>query len=97
MEHRPIANWDTVLWQELELLDATDQIRVSGDWIVNITQHLLPALAQHRREQVAYLLDQPEWDAQKLAETIGSRAVAINRLAKDGRRNRAAATDDSAS
>jgi len=87
--------WVKVLFKDLETHDPADRVRVSGDWIIYVTQVLLPHLAQYRRAQVAQLLDNPDWDAQRLAETIGSRTVAISRLAKEGRRARGTANDSS--
>jgi len=69
-------------------MDGPERVKASGDWIVYAVQTLLPTLAEYRRAQVAEVLDQDDWDAQRLAETIGSRTVAIMRLAKEGRRAR---------
>jgi hypothetical protein len=79
--------WLNKLWASLEALPAPDRIKVSGDIIVYMTQSLLPELATYRRVQVAELLEHEDWDPQKLAETIGARTVAINRLAKEGRQH----------
>lgn len=88
--------WEQLLWTTLINLTYPEQVRVSGDWIVYVTQHLLPKLAEHRRLTTAMIVERDGWDAQRLAETIGSRTVAINRLAKEGRQLRAAIETDSA-
>lgn len=80
--------WVRALWNSLNHMDGPERVKASGDWIVYAVQTLLPQLAEYRRAQVADVLDQEGWDAQRLAETIGSRTVAILRLAKEGRRQR---------
>jgi hypothetical protein len=78
--------WLTRLWDDLTGMEPVDRIKVTGDWIIYVTQHLLPDLGTFRRQQVARLVAQPEWDPRRLAETIGSRTSTINRLASEGRR-----------
>ena len=90
MEHE--HEWVNLLWEVLQELDPPDRVRVSGDWIIYVTQTLLPDLAHYRRDQVAEIVAQPGWDPQKLAETIGGRTEAMRRLAKEGRRNRGEAS-----
>jgi hypothetical protein len=80
--------WVNLLWNTLGELEPPERVRVSGDWIIFVTQTLLSDLGRYRREQVASILEEPDWDPQKLAETIGGRTEAIRRLAKEGRRNR---------
>lgn len=80
--------WVEALWAELDGKEDVDQITSSGEWIVTITQQLLPALGARRREKVLAVLDNPEWDYTRLAESIGSRTTAIKRLAEEGRANR---------
>ena len=84
MEHE--HEWVNLLWEILEGQESPDRVRLSGDWIIYLTQVLLPELAVYRREQVARLMQEADWDPQRLAETIGSRTEAIKRLAKEGRR-----------
>lgn len=79
--------WVSALRQEMDALDPVERVRVSGDWIVWVTQILLPELGQYRRDQVNKVLAQDGWDPQRLAETIGSRTNTITRLAREGRRN----------
>jgi hypothetical protein len=86
--------WLSKLWSSLAELPAPDRIKISGDVIVYMTQSLLPDLARYRRVEVAKLLEHEDWDPQKLAETIGTRTVAINRLAKEGRQIGAAENTD---
>lgn len=88
MSGRNEPRWSLLLWTHLDQLDGPDRVKTSGDWIIYVTQTLLPELAEYRRRQAANVLDRDGWDAQRLAETIGSRTVAITRLAKEGRRQR---------
>ena len=89
--------WEQMLWTTLINLPYPEQVRVSGDWIVYVTQHLLPELAKHRRLTVAEIVEREGWDPQRLAETIGSRTEAMRRLAKEGRQIRAATETGSTS
>ena len=82
--------WVSQLWDQLQEMSPADRIKVSGDWIIYITQKLSPDLATYRRLEVVELLKDPDWDSKKLAETIGTRYSTIDRLAKDGRRHGAA-------
>lgn len=84
METQP--EWLTGLWDELTAEEQVTQVRLAGDWIVFITQTLLPQLGEYRRHQVTKILAEPDWDAQKLAETIGARPDTIRRLAREWRR-----------
>lgn len=77
--------WQETMWAELEAMDDVDQIVASGEWITIMTQTLLPALGQRRRRKILEVLNRPEWDKTRLAETIGSRSATINRLAEEGR------------
>ena len=80
--------WVADIWGELDTLEPLDQIKVSGDWIYYITRVLQTELAEYRRKAVVSILEQDDWDSQRLAETIGSRESAIDRLARDGRKLR---------
>lgn len=77
--------WEEALWEELEALPDTQQIITAGEWITYLTQELLPRLGKHRRQKVLDLLAQPDWDATRLAESIGARRNTIVRLAEEGR------------
>jgi hypothetical protein len=77
--------WEEALWAELDALPDTEQIIASGEWIVQITQKVLPELGRHRRAKVLEVLALPEMDATRLAETIGARRGTITRLAEEGR------------
>jgi hypothetical protein len=77
--------WEERLWADLEAQSDTEQIITVGEWITYITQVLQPKLGRHRRLTVVKLLQDPEWDAARLAETIGARTGTIKRLAEDGR------------
>lgn len=78
--------WEDALWDELANMSSVDQVKATATWIADITHKLLPALAAARREQILFTLSLPGWDAQRLAETIGSRRTTIARLAEEARR-----------
>ncbi len=78
-------NWEEALWAELELLPDTQQVITAGEWITHLTQKILPELGKHRRQKVLEILAQPDWDATRLAESIGARRNTITRLAEEGR------------
>lgn len=73
------------MWAELAALPDTEQIIAAGAWITHITQTILPELGRIRRETVLTLLADPDWDATRLAESIGARRNTITRLAEEGR------------
>lgn len=79
------TDWEKRLWEELADLPQEEQIVRAGEWIVAITRDLLPALGNLRRTTVLEILARPNWDATRLAETIGSRRTTITRLAEEGR------------
>ena len=83
-----MGGWVEALWAELEMLSAEERIVIAGRYIVYITRNLLPELGNLRREAVLEVLDRPDWDATRLAETIGSRRTTIARLAEEGRARR---------
>ena len=80
--------WEEKLWSELDRMEATEQIIAVGELIAHISQEVLPALADRRRDRVCDLLDEPQWDATRLAESIGARRGTILRLAQEGRSRR---------
>lgn len=81
-------DWEKAMWAELDAKPAVDQVSAAAVWISHITQKVLTDLATRRRDMVLQVLEQDEWDARRLAETIGSRRTTINRLAEEGRRAR---------
>jgi hypothetical protein len=81
-----MSNWENALWEELAAMSSVDQIKATASWIADITHSLLPALAARRREQILFTMNLPGWDAQRVAETIGSRRTTISRLAEEARR-----------
>lgn len=81
-------SWREVMWQELDDMDDVQQIVATGKWITEITQEILTALGERRRERVLTVLDRADWDPTRLAETIGSRRTTIVRLAEEGRAKR---------
>jgi hypothetical protein len=81
------VNWQEALWAELDAMDNLEQIKTTATWIEEITHNISPALAQRRRVKVREVLAQDDWDATKLAETIGASTSAIRRLSEEGRAN----------
>ncbi len=77
--------WEKALWEEFNEVDSLQQITLAGEWITRMTQILLPQLGIRRREEVLHVLAEPDMDATRLAELLGTRRTAINRLAEEGR------------
>ena len=86
MDTKP--RWLSQLWTELDEKEPVDRIKAAGDWTVYLTHHVLPALGAYRRNNVLDVLTEPGWDARRIAETIGTTAQVIDRLAKDARKLR---------
>jgi hypothetical protein len=77
--------WQEELRKELDQLDDVEAFVASGEWISQITHEILPQLCRARRLAVVGVLGREDWDAQKLADSVGSRRTTIMRLAEDGR------------
>lgn len=77
--------WEEAMWAELDALPDTEQLTATASWITLMQQDLVVKLAQRRRETILKLLASPDWDATRLAETIGARRNTITRLAEEGR------------
>jgi DNA-directed RNA polymerase specialized sigma24 family protein len=76
--------WEEVLWAELDSMSDIDQVVTTGRWISTMRE-VLSALGDRRRMAVLRILALPDWDATRLAETIGTRRSTITRLAEEGR------------
>jgi len=81
-------SWKDQLWAELDQKEPIEQITLTGEWITDLTQDVLPALGARRRAAVLIALATPGMDATRLAELIGSRRSTITRLAEEGRASR---------
>lgn len=79
--------WEEELWAELDAMPQPQQIIAAGEIINRVSQTILPALGDRRRQVVIDLLEQG-MDATTLAETIGARRGTITRLAQEGRAGR---------
>ena len=77
--------WQDQLWSDLRERDEVNRFVTTGEWITYVTQTLLPELRKERRRAVVELLSREDWDALRLAETVGSRRTTIQRLAEEGR------------
>jgi len=80
-----LNEWELSLWDELEQLPPMERLVRYADIIPYITRELLPKLGDRRRQLIIDALEAPGMDATKLAETIGTRRTAVNRLAREGR------------
>lgn len=78
-------DWEGHLLHELNTMTEIEQIVACGEWITFMTQELLTQLADRRRAMVVAVLSREDWDAARLAETIGARRNTIQRLAEEGR------------
>jgi hypothetical protein len=78
-------SWEETFWAELEALTDTEQIVVTGELIDTLNHRIVPELARIRRRKAAEVVAQSDWDATRLAETIGARRTTITRLAEEGR------------
>jgi hypothetical protein len=91
-----MSRWEEALWSELDEMPLDQQVVSCGEWITHLTREVLPKLGKVRRRRILEILAQDDWDATKLAETIGSRTSTIKRLAEEGRAQaRVAATHPS--
>ncbi len=82
--------WESALWEEFNEAGPIAQITIAGEWITRMTQLLLPQLGVRRRDAVLQALSEPNMDATRLAEELGTRPTTIKRLAEEGRATRAA-------
>jgi DNA-directed RNA polymerase specialized sigma24 family protein len=82
-----MSEWEEKLWIELNEMSSVDQVKATATWIADITHRLLPQLAARRRQAILLAITLPDWDAQRLAETIGSRRTTISRLAEEARKD----------
>lgn len=80
-----MSTWEEALWSELHAMSETDQIIATAELITRLQQDTVIRLGQLRRRLVVELLQREEWDAIKLAETLGIRRTTISRLAEEGR------------
>lgn len=80
-----MSQWEETLWSELADMPLETQVVACGEWITQITREILPKLGKVRRKRILDILSQDDWDATRLAETIGSRTSTIKRLAEEGR------------
>lgn len=79
--------WQEVMWKELDALSATEQFVTTGQWIAQMTQELLPALGDRRRQALLNALDTSGMDNAQFAESVGSRTTTIKRLVEEAKKN----------
>lgn len=87
--HEPYA-WKTQLWMELDNLTPEDQFATLGEWIVYVTQVLLPELGERRRENVMTIMERDGSNSATVAAQLGKRPSTIARLVDEGRSARKA-------
>lgn len=78
-------NWEEMMWAEIGALTTVEQIAYAGELIERLDHDLVPRVADLRRDKILEVLADPEWDATRLAETVGARRTTIARLAGEGR------------
>lgn len=81
-------SWQEEMWAELDAMGDIEQIKAAGAWIEEITHVLSPELAKRRRAKVDEVLQHPDMDATRLAETIGTNRSTITRLRDEARAHR---------
>ena len=77
--------WQEIMWSELDALEPLDQFAVSGEWITEMQQKLVPALAERRRAKLIEATEADGGDYYRIAELIGSRKATVERLVNEGR------------
>ena len=77
--------WQDAMWAELDEMDPLQQAVVCGEWITEMQQELVPAMAEKRREMLVQAADSNGNDYLRIAETIGSRRATVERLVNEGR------------
>lgn len=78
-------NWVQAMWEELDQLDPLEQHVTCGRWIIEMQQHLVPALSARRRTSLVSAVEASGDDYFTVAERIGSRRGAVERLINQGR------------
>lgn len=81
-------DWEKCLWDELDLLPDNEKFIRYSEVITHITRELLPRLGDLRRDLVLKLVEVEGADATSVAESVGSRRTAIQRLAQEARARR---------
>jgi hypothetical protein len=80
-----MSKWQEVMWAELDGLSPLQQFAISGEWIVEMQQDLVPALSRRRRAKLIEAVEEAGGDKYKIAELIGSRKATVERLVNEGR------------
>ena len=79
------GKWQEAMWAELAELEPLEQFAVSGEWITEMQQNLVPALAGRRRAKLIEATEEAGGDYYLIAERIGSRKATVERLVNEGR------------
>jgi hypothetical protein len=79
-------DWEQMLDDTFQALEPDKRLIHYATIIMYVTRELLPRLSDERRREVLKMLEVPGMNDTKLAEMIGSRRTAIQRLATEGRR-----------
>lgn len=77
--------WQDALWAELDEMEVLQQYTKCSEWITEMQQTLVPALAAHRRAALIAAVEAADMDYYRIAEQIGSRKATIERLVNEGR------------
>lgn len=78
-------NWVQAMWEELDEMDPLEQHVACGRWIIEMQQTLVPALSVRRRTSLVSAVEDSGEDYFTIAERIGSRRGAVERLINQGR------------
>ncbi len=77
--------WQDVMWTELDEMTPLQRHVAAGEWITEMQQTLVPELAAARRESLLEAVEETGGDYYTIAESIGSRKSAVERLANEAR------------
>lgn len=77
--------WQEAVWEELEALEPLERFVACGAWITQMQQEVVPELAERRRLALVQAAEDYDNDYLKLAELIGTRKSAVERLVNEGR------------
>lgn len=80
--------WQEALYTELDTMTPLEQYRACGEWITEMQQTLVPALAERRRTKLIEAAEAAGGDYYLIAEQVGSRKATIERLVNEGRAQR---------
>jgi hypothetical protein len=78
-------SWQDAMWAELDEQTPLQRYVTCSEWITEMQQTLVPELADRRRTELVNAAAECNNDYLHIAETIGSRKGAVERLVNEGR------------